>query len=260
MLATLLLPALAGTKPNAQSFQCPDNQRQLILAWQMYAEDNNGRLTPNGELGEQPATWPDARYQPGGQYAQWCPGDLSKTALIANQANFIRSGLIYPYVNTLNVYKCPADLSLVRFGPFSIARLRSYSMNCWLSPFPNKDATTLFGGAPARIFSRDTDMSRPGPSMTFAFIEENVNSLDDGCFVGSPGLPDFWINVPSTRHDGAASLSFADGHTEMKRWTDSVVLSQNGSNLGKIGSPTFTIDLSSGDNAWLEQRESSLIP
>ncbi len=46
-LAMLLLPALAGTKPNAQSFQCVENQRQLVLAWQMYAEDNNDLLPPN---------------------------------------------------------------------------------------------------------------------------------------------------------------------------------------------------------------------
>ena len=41
VLAALLLPALAGTRPNAQAFQCLENQRQLILAWQMYAQDNS---------------------------------------------------------------------------------------------------------------------------------------------------------------------------------------------------------------------------
>src|SRR5271157_5764009 len=48
ILATLLLPALAGTKPNSQAFQCVENLLQLVLAWQMYAEDNNGKLAPNG--------------------------------------------------------------------------------------------------------------------------------------------------------------------------------------------------------------------
>jgi len=37
VLAALLLPALAGTRPNTQAFQCLENQRRLILAWQMYA-------------------------------------------------------------------------------------------------------------------------------------------------------------------------------------------------------------------------------
>src|ERR1017187_6774308 len=47
ILALLLLPALANTKPNSQAFQCLENQRQIIRAWQMYAEDNNDLLPPN---------------------------------------------------------------------------------------------------------------------------------------------------------------------------------------------------------------------
>ena len=47
MLAVLLLPALAGTKPNSQSFQCMENQRQMVLAWQMYSDDNGGKIAPN---------------------------------------------------------------------------------------------------------------------------------------------------------------------------------------------------------------------
>src|SRR5450432_3021879 len=47
ILAMLLLPAIAGTKPNSQAFQCLENQRQLTLAWQMYAADNTDLLAPN---------------------------------------------------------------------------------------------------------------------------------------------------------------------------------------------------------------------
>ena len=47
VLAALLLPALAGTKPNTQAFQCLENHRQLILGWQMYAQDNSDILPPN---------------------------------------------------------------------------------------------------------------------------------------------------------------------------------------------------------------------
>src|ERR1019366_909602 len=47
VLAAMLLPALAATHPDSQAFQCMENQRQLILAWQMYAEDSNDLLPPN---------------------------------------------------------------------------------------------------------------------------------------------------------------------------------------------------------------------
>jgi len=47
VLAAVLLPALADTKPNTQAFQCLNNQRQIMLAWQMYAVDNSDLLPPN---------------------------------------------------------------------------------------------------------------------------------------------------------------------------------------------------------------------
>jgi prepilin-type processing-associated H-X9-DG protein len=253
ILSVLLLPAIAGTRPDSQSFQCLENLRQLTLGWQMYAEDNNGALTPNLELGEQPTSWPDPRYLPGGQYAQWCPGNLKQAAFFLYQTNLIEAGLIYPYVNTLNVYKCPADQSAVRFGPLSIPRFRSYSMNCWLAPYPGRDVNSIFGGAQVRIFRRSADFALPGPALTFVFIDENVNTLDDGYFAGSPGLPNQWISIPAARHGGAGSLSYADGHSEMKRWMDKNVLSPPTSGGFPVSDPN------SGDNAWLEQRESSLI-
>ena len=258
ILAALLLPALGRAKQKAQGIACTSQLKQLTLGWLMYNSDNNGMLPPNGEQGEQPSPppWPDSKFGPGGQYAQWCPGDLSKTILFGYQANFIRAGLIYPYVNTIDVYKCPADYSTFVFGAIQQPRPRSYSMNCWLSPFPGKDATTLFGGAQARIFNKESDLTTPGPSLTFVLIDENANSIDDGYFAGSPGLPGKWINCPSTRHGNAGGLSFADGHAEIKAWSDGLLLSQNVPSFKIIGGPTFSSDPNSGDNAWLEQRES----
>jgi type II secretory pathway pseudopilin PulG len=259
VLAIMVLPTIASTKPSSQAFQCLENLRQLTLGWQMYAQDNSDLLPPNCEIGEQPTSPNDPNILPGGKYIQWCPGNLRTTTLILVQTNFVQNGLIYPYVKTIAVYKCPADVSVTRFGPLSFPRVRSYSMNCWLSPFPGRNATAIFGGAQATIFVKNSDIARPGPSTTFVFMEENANSIDDGYFPGSPGLPNQWICVPSTRHDFAGVLSYADGHSEIKRWTDSIILYQNAPNLSLTGGPTYASDPNSGDNAWLEQRESSLL-
>ena len=80
LLVALLLPALAGTRQNAQVIRCLANQKRLAVAWMMYARDQNEFLVPNRGLGGQspltgnPQTNPDL--QPGGQYAQWCPGNM----------------------------------------------------------------------------------------------------------------------------------------------------------------------------------------
>src|SRR5438552_2465187 len=42
ILAGMLLPALARAKAKAQSVKCVSNQKQIGLAFKMYADDNNG--------------------------------------------------------------------------------------------------------------------------------------------------------------------------------------------------------------------------
>ncbi len=247
ILASLLLPALAKAKQKAQAIQCLNELKQLTLGWVMFSGDNNGMLTPNAELGEQPTSASDPNILPGGKWVQWCPGNVSVYSQY--QTNYIQLGLIYPFVNTLDVYKCPADRSTIKFGPIAFPRPRSFSMNCWLNP--SKDATSIFGGTqPPLIFKKDSDLTAPGPSKTFVFIDENEKSLDDGYFAGSPGLPNHWINVSATRHGNRGGLSYADGHSEIKKWSDATVL-----NPPKPDS--FPSDPGSQDNAWLEQRESS---
>jgi len=91
-----------------------------------------------------------------------------------------------------------------------------------------------------------------GPSMTFVLMDENEKSIDDAYFARSPGLPNYWINASATRHGNRGDLSFADGHSEIKRWTDKYVL-----HPPTVGGSSFASDPTSTDNAWLEQRESS---
>ena len=44
ILAAMLLPALSRAKTKAQSVQCMNNSRQLMLAWRMYTEENRDSL------------------------------------------------------------------------------------------------------------------------------------------------------------------------------------------------------------------------
>ena len=83
ILAVTLLPGFAGTRQNSQVIGCLANQRQLAAAWMMYAGDHHDYLVPNRGLDNQdpnlnqfdPRT--DSGLQPGGQYSDWCPGNLA---------------------------------------------------------------------------------------------------------------------------------------------------------------------------------------
>ena len=42
--------------------------------------------------------------------------------------------------------------------------------------------------------------------------------IDDGYFIVNAFSPNVWQNYPSSRHGGAGDMSFADGHSEVRKW------------------------------------------
>src|ERR1017187_7087841 len=46
ILAAMLLPALSKAKQKALGISCMNNTKQLVLAWQLYAGDNNDVIAP----------------------------------------------------------------------------------------------------------------------------------------------------------------------------------------------------------------------
>src|SRR5688572_25932750 len=52
ILAGMLLPALAKAKTKAQGIQCMSNNKQLVLAWQLYAGDYDDTCANNFTIPE----------------------------------------------------------------------------------------------------------------------------------------------------------------------------------------------------------------
>lgn len=247
ILAAMLLPALARAKQKAVGISCMNNLKQLQLGWFMYTDDNQDRLVP---VGGTESTWVQT-IPPPPQYQQWVYGlvDNNKTG---TNTWFLENALLYSYVKSDAVYKCPADPNKYNGTP----TIRSYSMNCWLNPIVawNPSATP----PTERIYRKSGDLALPGPSNLFVFIDESVYSLDDGFFVCNPSQSyvNKWVNNPGTYHGNGGGLSFADGHAEIKTWKDGNLLSANRTQK-YIGSQ-ITADSHSGDLAWLQQRSTVL--
>jgi prepilin-type N-terminal cleavage/methylation domain-containing protein/prepilin-type processing-associated H-X9-DG protein len=257
ILAAMLLPVLGKAKQKAQAVSCMNNLKQLTLGEMMYSGDNNDSFVPNGELTDGNGTpllqATDPNFQPGAKYAQWCPGNMrSITYGCVSNVAYLQAGLIYPYVHTFNVYKCPADRSVYPLGTsFGYPRARSYSMSCWLNPLKSWNTIEGYSGANAlRIFTKQSNFTPPGPSKVFVLIDESEYTIDDGFFVSDPNQPNHWVNAPSVRHGNASGISFADGHAEIKLWTDAKVLFAKTSD--------FASSPNSPDCAWLQQRSTVL--
>ena len=61
--------------------------------------------------------------------------------------------------------------------------------------------------------------------MTFVFLEEREDSINDGFFIvqmdGYPNMAStVMVDFPASYHGQAAGFSFADGHAEIHKWQD----------------------------------------
>ena len=90
------------------------------------------------------------------------------------------------------------------------------SRNDWLSHLT---------GAPYLVFRKLSDVTRMGYSEAYVFINEHPDSVNfaDLAVAMNDGIPSASIKIidyPASNHNGAGSLSFADGHAEMHKWLD----------------------------------------
>ena len=237
ILAFLVLPRLDHPRqaPNAK---CSSNLKQLQIAWLAYSEDNQDKLAQNIARsiggGHYATNANQQGCQPGQTFASWVLGDASQP-----DPGFITHGLLYPYVQHLSPYKCPVDgKKNSTNGP----TLRSYSMNAWMNGNPAWSSNCV------NFVKRSDFTNSLSPDMALVFVDENPATINDGYWVQDPNSPARWIDSPARyhHHQNAGGLSFADGHFQLKQWTDRNVLA--GSNVN------FASDPASGDLAWVQAR------
>jgi prepilin-type N-terminal cleavage/methylation domain-containing protein/prepilin-type processing-associated H-X9-DG protein len=253
ILAGLLLPALGRAKLRAQSISCLNNLRQLQTGWFIYATENEDKLARNGGEDTGVANPNDPSAQPGGANSSWAISwKNGGVASVPTNALFNQNGLIFRYVPSLGVFKCPADRKTIEGVP----TVRSMSMNSWLNPVMSWNTSRHYTATSAKKALRDyrkmSDLTTPGPSQTWVFIDENPFSINDGFFVCDPNVP-VWIDIPASYHGGACGVSFADGHSETRKWKDTAVIGCQDSppRSGTRPQPN------GNDLAWLEQQSAA---
>lgn len=212
ILAGMLLPALSRAKTKAQGISCMNNLRQLMLGWKLYADDFNGQLVAAEENME------------GGRRPNWFSGWMDFSSARVNwdiQNDMVKSPL-WDYVGqTPDIFKCPADRAAVRDDQGRrVPRVRSNSMSqtfgygSWL---PNSRY---------RVYAKESDMTLQGPSQTWVLLDEHPDSINDAAFAVQMVEPENLgaariIDFPASYHNAACGFSFADGHSEIRKWTDS---------------------------------------
>jgi prepilin-type N-terminal cleavage/methylation domain-containing protein/prepilin-type processing-associated H-X9-DG protein len=226
ILASMLLPALAKAKGKAHGIACLSNMKQLGLAWTMYTHDFDDRVPPNRGLVSMDPNF------------NWVVGVLTLDAgdnLIfpgknnpdnTNILHLMRS-MLWPYHQSLGVWRCPADQSMSTIGGKRYPHVRTVAMNNWIGNYDVRSGVVTEHTAGFKVFRKVSEMAEPGPSRTFLLLDEREDSINDASFLtfmegfdpinpGARKLADF----PSSYHNGAGGLNFCDGHAEIRRWVD----------------------------------------
>jgi len=219
ILAGMLLPALSRAKAKGQAIACLNNNRQLVLGWLMYADDNDDKiaLNPAGMLVN-------------GRWDAWVSGNVIDLAYdLPGATNFvaIRLGRLFPYAASEKIYACPGQkevFSISRDRILNLTPSRSFSVGGQMGEgvLSSGDFIPLLltNNPPSALsYEKVSEINRPPPSQAFVFMDESQYSIEDGFFAVEV-LGEIWQNYPAYRHGGSASLSFADGHGQLKRWLE----------------------------------------
>lgn len=196
VLMAVLMPALNRAREQGKRAACLGNLKQLQLAWTLYADDNGDRMV-NGDTEE---------YGIDPKNPAWVKKDWVASMTLDDKKLAIEQGALFPYVKTIKVYHCAT-------GRMIQNELRMYAivdaMNC--KGFP-------ITGMNVRKLRLRSEIHEPGLSLVF---------LDDG---GTGGQTyggwtiyrrvDRWWDPPPIRHGEGTTFSFADGHAEHHKWSD----------------------------------------
>jgi prepilin-type processing-associated H-X9-DG protein len=93
---------------------------------------------------------------------------------------------------------------------------------------------------------------KPPPSLAWLLVDEHPDSINDAMLYVNPNWPsggEEWTDVPASYHNGACGFSFADGHSEIRKWkTASTIYPVRYTGLNRIPVPH------SADFLWVADR------
>ncbi len=190
LLLSVLLPSLKRAKEAGKRTVCLFNAKSLTTAWMLYVQENDGRF---------PGSWTAdngwIRVVDGFPYDP-------ENAPAEKQLEALEGGLLYPYLETTDVFRCP------------VARkneLRTYSMTHAL----NGAATaTTWGGL---VLTKMSQIKNTANRITF--LDDYITDWD-ACWMIYYDQAKWWNATPIRHGSGGNVFSFADGHSEFWSWSD----------------------------------------
>jgi len=275
VLMAILLPSLNVVRKHATGAVCLGNEQNLIVAWVMYADDNDNKIVGGypyvRDIHNSGSPYPDRTQwlcAPLAENGTTFPAGASNSSAYLQSATAtpptrehiergIRAGALYPYLKSLKVYHCPGDKRWVRDAP-PMNVYQSYSVS---DPMNGKFEDNKYA------YRKIVEIK--SPANKFVFVEEaarnasfnigswwfgykwNTGRIEDSAFIDPVAL---W-------HGNKNTFAFADGHAEVHKWKEPITIKALKDYLDGKG---FVINRTSGlpqaaasgnqDIMWLAQR------
>jgi prepilin-type N-terminal cleavage/methylation domain-containing protein/prepilin-type processing-associated H-X9-DG protein len=188
ILMAILIPTLKQAREQGKRSACLNNLRQLILAWNLYADDNDDKIvcgnthrTIDGQQNK--SAWV---YYEGGDSEEQIQG--------------IKDGKLYPYCKVLKLYKCPTGIrgEEVTYSIVDYMNGHDEIKGATLPPLKN------------RLHIRNA-------SSQIVFLDEGRLTVSSWTVYY---YQERWWDQITSRHGNGTTFGFSDGHSEHWKWSD----------------------------------------
>jgi len=199
VLMGILMPSLNRAREQGKRISCMNNMKQLLLGWNMYAEENNEKIVFS-ITGRDYET--NNSYGGSTRKRQKCwVYYMGASALEEEQREGLRDGGLFPYIKDEKLFRCPTGVR---------GELITYSIPDAMNG--HRGHMTMPDRHP--IMMR-TNIDTPAMRTVF---------LDEGRLSGSSWTlwydqPAWWDQV-TKRHNVGTNIGMADGHAEYFKFND----------------------------------------
>lgn len=217
VLMAILMPALKRAREQGKRAVCLNNLKQLILAWVMYADANDGRIVNGAPLGKPGEADVPASIDPYHIDAINSPPTWRETPWVGNayncsdgdidcQIRAIKNGALWRYVKSEKLYRCPTGKK---------DEMVHYAIMDSMNGFPDSSRGVGITDTPGLWIKKMSEIHRPPPAKRMVFIDEGFVTPDS--FAVFYNLEE-WFDDPPSRHGDGVNLGYADGHSDYAKW------------------------------------------
>ena len=220
LLMAILMPALRYAKQQATGTVCLANERNLILAWYTFPQDNDDNLVggnPFPGTGNYEISWVQAPQNDTGEVMLGAGSQPSATGKLAYEYELIgiKRGLLWPYLKIPKVYHCPGDQRKLKTDNQSF---RSYSILWTMNGSYNRSLETDPVYDTGEVAHKYIQIKNAGTKLVFV-EDQDDRGWNMGSWVMRP-VGHSWTDSLGLWHVDSGTLAFADGHAERHKWRD----------------------------------------